>query len=76
VQYASFPSGAGSEGHGPGQIKVLSLEDGQVVAAYRLVRGQSDYAFAACANTPNSFLFVRASQDQKLQEIRYAPRVY
>lgn len=56
-------------------ISVLSPQTGEVAALYRLAAGESGSSLAACAASPNNFLFVGATDDGKyLQVTRYLPR--
>lgn len=56
-------------------VEVLDPSGGQIVASYQLAKGEDDRAMAACAISPNDFLYVRASDDRKNPVVlHYSPQ--
>ncbi len=75
IRFAHIATSSADFGQVPDLISVLSPHTGEVAAVYRLATGEGAFNLAACAASPNNFLFVGATDDGKyLQVTRYVAR--
>ena len=58
----------------PDYITVLNSETGKLTAVYRLAGKGIASRLAACADSPDDFLFLGTSKDNHLEVVRYAAR--
>lgn len=75
IDYGYIATGApGENQHQREMIMVLDSGTGQVTALYRLPEVDVDFAVPACAVSPDDFLFLGTSKDNRLEVVRYAVR--
>jgi hypothetical protein len=75
VDYRYVPSGApGEVPEHPEMIVVLDTQTGEEVRIYQMPNRNSDFAVPACADSPDDFLFIGSTKDNRLEVIRYSAR--
>lgn len=65
---------AGESSRYRGMISVVYPQTGEVTAIYRMPQAETDFSVAACAASPNDFLFLSADEQGFLEVVHYLPR--